>query len=127
MEKSQMLNRLHQLEEDVDLLKAELEATSKQNKIMRVPLPRSYPQVLATVGDHLRKWRLDLGLLQREVAERLGVDHCTVTNWELNRTKPALRFLPGSINLLGFDPSAPGASLGERLKAWRHRAGVPQD
>jgi transcriptional regulator with XRE-family HTH domain len=91
------------------------------------PLPRSYPEVLATIGDHLRKRRLDLGLLQREVAARLGVDETTVTNWELNRTKPGLRFLPGIINLLGFDPSAPGASLGERLKAWRHRAGVPQD
>jgi transcriptional regulator with XRE-family HTH domain len=91
------------------------------------PLPRAYPRALSTIGDHLRKRRLDLGLLQREVAERLGVDHCTVTNWELNRTKPALRFLPGIINLLGFDPSAPSASLGERLKAWRHRAGLPQD
>jgi transcriptional regulator with XRE-family HTH domain len=71
--------------------------------------------------------RLDLGLLQREVAQRLGVVPGTLTNWELNRTKPTLRFLPGIINLLGSDPSAPGASLGERLKAWRHRAGVPQD
>jgi transcriptional regulator with XRE-family HTH domain len=91
------------------------------------PLPRSYPQVLVTLGDHLRKRRLDLGLLQREVATQVRVDTGTVTNWELNRTKPALRFLPGILNLLGFDPSAPGASLGERLKAWRHRAGVPQD
>ena len=65
--------------------------------------------------------------LQQEVATQVGVDSATVTNWELNRTKPVLRFLPGIINLLGFDPSAPGASLGERLKAWRHRAGVPQD
>jgi DNA-binding XRE family transcriptional regulator len=71
----------------------------------------------------LRRRRLELGLLQREVAERLGADHSTITNWEPNRTKPALRFLPRIINLLGFDPSAPGASLGERVKAWRHRAG----
>jgi DNA-binding XRE family transcriptional regulator len=91
------------------------------------PLPPAYPSELRTIGDHLRRRRLDLGLLQREVAERLGVVPGTLTNWELNRTKPALRFLPGIINLLGFDPSAPGASLGERLKAWRHRAGVPQD
>ena len=83
--------------------------------------------IAATIGDHLRKRRLDLGLLQREVTTQVGVDTATVTNWELNRTKPALRFLPGIINLLGFDPPAPGASLGERLKAWRHRAGVPQD
>ena len=68
------------------------------------PLSRSYPQVIATIGDHLRKRRLDLGLLQREVAEQLGVDKSTVTNWELNRTTPTLRFSPRIIGLLGFDP-----------------------
>jgi transcriptional regulator with XRE-family HTH domain len=89
------------------------------------PLPRFYPQVLTTIGDHLRKRRLDLCLLQREVAERLGVNPCTVTNWELSRTAPALRFLPGILALIGFDPSSPsGASLGERLKAYRRHAGI---
>jgi len=70
------------------------------------PLPRSYPQVLTTIGDHLRKRRLDLGLLQREVAERLGVDKTTITNWELNRTTPALRFLPPIIALASI-PALP--------------------
>lgn len=84
------------------------------------PLARCYPQVRATIGDHLRKRRLDLGLLQREVAE-------TITNWELNQTKPALQFLPGIIGLLGFDPTPPSASHGERLKAARRRAGLSQE
>ena len=48
------------------------------------PLPPAYPQVLLTIGDHLRKRRLDLGLLQRKLAA--GVNESTVTNWELNRT-----------------------------------------
>src|SRR6266511_2668936 len=52
----------------------------------RKPLPRAYPGSVRTLGDHLCRRRLDLGLLQREVAERLGADECTVTNWELNRT-----------------------------------------
>jgi transcriptional regulator with XRE-family HTH domain len=92
-----------------------------------IPCPVPIPKSLQTIGDHLRQRGLDLGLRQPEVAERLGVDPSTVTNWELSRTAPARRFLPGIINLLGLDPSAPGASLGECLKAWRHRAGVPQD
>jgi transcriptional regulator with XRE-family HTH domain len=65
-------------------------------------------QALRTIGDHLRKRRLGLGLLQREFAERLGVTESTVTNWELNRTTPALRFLPAIIALLGFDPRPAG-------------------
>ena len=55
--------------------------------------PRSYayPKELNTLGDHLRKRRLDLGLLQREVAERVGVDETTILNWEKNRTRPSAK------------------------------------
>jgi len=91
------------------------------------PLPRGYPGTLGTLGDHLRRRRLDLGLLQREVAERLGVAPGTVTNWELNRTSPALSSLPGIICLLGYNPTPPAASLGERLKVVRRQAGLSQE
>jgi transcriptional regulator with XRE-family HTH domain len=83
--------------------------------------------VLATIGDHLCKRRLDLGLLQRQVAELLGADQCTVTNWELNRTKPVLRFLPGIIRVLGYTPWTAGPSLGERLLAYRRDRGLSQE
>jgi transcriptional regulator with XRE-family HTH domain len=88
------------------------------------PFPPPYPQVLTTVGDHLRKRRLDLGLLQRELADRLGVNETTVTNWELNRTTPALRFLPAIIALLGFDPRPVGTTLGEQLVTCRTTRGL---
>ena len=90
------------------------------------PLPKAYPRALCTIGDHLRRRRLDLGLLQRQAADRLGVDEATVTNWELKRTKPALRFLPGTVRFLGYAPWAAGASLGERLLAYRRERGLPQ-
>jgi transcriptional regulator with XRE-family HTH domain len=82
--------------------------------------------VLATIGDHLRKRRLDLGLLQREAAERIGVDHCTITNWELNRTKPALRFLTRILRFLDYIPFAQGRSLPERLRVSRRTLGLSQ-
>jgi transcriptional regulator with XRE-family HTH domain len=82
--------------------------------------------VLATIGDHLRKRRLDLGLVQREAAERLGVDHCTITNWELNRAKPALRFLPRILRFLGDIPFPPGRSLPERLRVRRRNLELSQ-
>jgi hypothetical protein len=44
------------------------------------PSPLPYPHQLNTLGDHLRTWRLDLGLLQKELAEKLGVDEMTVCN-----------------------------------------------
>ncbi len=90
------------------------------------PLPRAYPQVLATIGDHLLKRRLDLGLLQREVAERLGADTCSVTNWELNRTSPALKFIPALVRFLGYLPFPAGDTLAEQLVAYRTARGLSQ-
>lgn len=80
-----------------------------------------------TIGDHLRKRRLDLGLLQRDLADRLGVTESTVTNWELNRTEPELRFLPGIFSLLGFDPRPVGATLAEQLVTFRTAQGLSQE
>lgn len=90
------------------------------------PLPRGYPRALCTIGDHLRRRRLDSGLLQREVAERIGADESTVTNWELNRTKPALRFLPAIVRFLGYTPWTADGSIGERLLAYRRERGLSQ-
>src|SRR5258706_15899357 len=47
-----------------------------------------YPTTLRHVGDHLRRRRLELGLLQTEVASQLGVDRCTYALWEILRTRP---------------------------------------
>jgi DNA-binding XRE family transcriptional regulator len=56
------------------------------------PPPAEYPRELRTLGNHLRKRRLDLGLLQREVAEQLGVDETTIYNWESGRHAPSAQF-----------------------------------
>jgi transcriptional regulator with XRE-family HTH domain len=68
-----------------------------------------------------------LGLLQREVAERIGADPCSVTNWERGRTKPALWFLPGIVRFLGYVPWTAGGSIGERLLAYRRDRGLSQE
>jgi transcriptional regulator with XRE-family HTH domain len=52
----------------------------------------------------MRKRRLDLGLLQREVALRIGVDVTSVNNWERGRASPNLRAIPAVIRFLGYTP-----------------------
>jgi len=91
------------------------------------PLPSAYPRELNTLGDHLLKRRLDLGLLQREVADRLRVNAITVSNWETNRTSPQLRFIPRIIAFLGYSPYCPQpAPPGNRIRAQRRSLGLSQ-
>jgi len=91
-----------------------------------MPPPRGYPQALATLGDHLRKARLDRGLLQEEVARELGVSLGTVVNWEQNHTAVATRFMPQVVAFLGGDPLPADGQLGERIRALRERQGLSQ-
>ena len=59
----------------------------------------------------MRKHRLDLQLLQKQVADQIGVDELTVTNWERNATVPAIRHIPAIIRFLGYDPLPSSNSL----------------
>ena len=90
------------------------------------PKDFAYPTEFRTLGDHLRKRRLDLGLLQREVAERLRGTVCSVRNWERNEAKPEVRFLPLINEFLGYEPEGSAASFPEALRASRRAVGLSQ-
>ena len=93
----------------------------------RKPPPDGYPRALRTLGDHLRRRRLDLGLLQREVAEKLGVTKDSIHNWETNRKSPQLRFVPRIIEFLGYVPyDTQSEALGKRIVVRRRRLGLTQ-
>jgi transcriptional regulator with XRE-family HTH domain len=80
------------------------------------------------LGDHLRKKRLDLKFLQKEVAQILGSDTTTVNNWEKNRTSPSLPFLPRIIAFLGYVPLAIlPENMGERIVVYRRLSGLSQE
>jgi transcriptional regulator with XRE-family HTH domain len=88
------------------------------------PLPKAYPCPLCTIGDHIRKRRLDLGLLQKEAAKQLGVSKATIMNWERNHRAPAFWNVPAVIRFLGYAPFPLGESLPERLRAYRKIHGL---
>jgi len=91
------------------------------------PLSGAYPKELRTLGDHIRKRRLDLALFQRDVADRLGANEASVWNWEKNRSSPALRFVPRIIEFLGYTPDdTKPESLGQRIVAFRRLRGLTQ-
>lgn len=66
------------------------------------------------------------GLLQKEVAERIGVDETSVYNWESNRVQPAARLIPRIIQFLGYCPYTPVLSVAEWLKPVRQTVGYSQ-
>ena len=89
------------------------------------PLSKAYPRELKTIGDHLRKKRLDLKLLQKDVAKIIGCDECSVWNWENNYSKPVLKFIPKIIDFLGYVPyDVSKLTLGERIKIIRQSYGM---
>jgi DNA-binding XRE family transcriptional regulator len=84
---------------------------SEPDQPMRLVLPQSYstgrenriPVAPRTVGDHILKRRLALKMLQRDVAEQLGVDKTSIFNWEANTSAPEIRYMPVIIDFLGYN------------------------
>ena len=56
-----------------------------------------YPVNPKTIGEHMRKKRMDSRLMQSEVANIIGVSEESIWNWEHGRTKPSKKNL-GIIN-----------------------------
>jgi DNA-binding XRE family transcriptional regulator len=90
------------------------------------PRPSQYPKQINSLGDHIRTRRLDLNLLQEQVADQIGVHEQTISGWERNATVPEVRYMPAIIQFLGFDPLPPAKSLPNRLAAARRALGLSQ-
>jgi DNA-binding XRE family transcriptional regulator len=68
-----------------------------------------------------------LGLMQKEVAERLGVDAASIGNWESNEVQPMVRCLPGIIAFLGHNPLPEADDLIGKFKRVRCSLGLTQE
>jgi len=107
---------------------------SQPDQPMPVVLPQSYsavrviriPTQLNTLGDHIRKRRLGLKMLQRDVGKQLGVDKTSVFNWEGNRSSPEIRYIPAIIQFLGYNPLPAGKTVAEQLVRQRSSLGLSQ-
>jgi DNA-binding XRE family transcriptional regulator len=70
------------------------------------PTSEAYHKELKTLGDHIRKRRLDLTLLQKDVAKIIGETEATIYNWENNQSEPSLVFVPRIIEFIGYAPTS---------------------
>jgi transcriptional regulator with XRE-family HTH domain len=94
---------------------------------LKADRPKPYPKELNTLGDHLKKKRLDLGLLRKEAAQIIGVNPTTIRNWEINRFAPKIRYIPRIIDFLGHYPYRPSQSFPDWLRRCRTVAGFSQE
>jgi len=90
------------------------------------PKSLKYPKKLRSIGDHIRKRRLDLHLLQRDAAEQIGVSAATIYNWERNLTSLQIHDIPAVIRFLGYDPLPSGETAGAKLVRARRVLGLTQ-
>jgi DNA-binding transcriptional regulator YiaG len=99
----------------------------------------SYPVKINSLGDLIRKTRMDLGLQIKDLAKILKVEEDTIINWEYRRKQPQLHLLKSVVTFLkpNINGSMPEAdfwnicfeknpsypkrinSFGERLRATR--------
>ena len=85
---------------------------------------KDYSENPKTLGQHLKKRRKELGLLQREAANQMGIGIDTFRNWERGKTEPVASQFPPVVAFLGYDPTPASSTLAARLQAKRRTLGV---
>ena len=63
----------------------------------------AYPENPRTLGETVRKARIDKGLVIKELARLVGADEMTVANWELRNRRPIKRFQQPLRDTLGIE------------------------
>lgn len=83
-----------------------------------------YPEAPTTLGEHLRKRRLDLRQTQEQSAKWFGISVTTYNNWEANRVTPGISKSPKITGYLGYDPHPAPKSFSESVRALRRHFGM---
>jgi len=93
--------------------------------VQTLPKPKpGNPLELVSIGDHIRKRRMDLGLTRKAAAEALNVDQLSLKNWEEQRTQAEVRFYPAIIGFLGYNPLPESQTFGEAVRLERETRGL---
>ncbi|CAC9542531.1 hypothetical protein [uncultured Gammaproteobacteria bacterium] len=86
------------------------------------------PKKLITLGDHIKKKRLEENLFQKDIGKVIGTDNFTIVNWEKNSTKniPA-KYYPKIMEFLTYCPfEKPPTTFAEKIKLHRLHQGLNQ-
>ncbi|MEO7213277.1 helix-turn-helix transcriptional regulator [Mucilaginibacter sp.] len=73
-------------------------------KVLKKPNIPQYAATPCTLGEHIRKARIERGLLQREISALLKVSEDSVTGWENGRSEPQVKHYPRILEFLRYYP-----------------------
>ena len=75
---------------------------------------RRYPVTPKTLGEHLRKKRIDMHLSMAQLARNLGlgITETAIEKWEKNQNRPTHDHRELIVGFLGFDPASTNSTGG---------------
>lgn len=88
---------------------------------------KGYPANPKTIGEAIRKRRLDLELRQIDVAKIIGCNELTVVNWERGHRTPRIEHMANIVQFLGHNPLPGGGTIAEKILAHRKSNGLTQE
>ena len=81
-----------------------------------------------TIGEKIRNRRLELRLLQKDVADIIGICEYTDTYWENDRAEPQIKHHLKLIKFLGYVPfEIDTNTTGGKIKMYRFLKGLSQE
>jgi DNA-binding transcriptional regulator YiaG len=101
---------------------------SRYEKSTPKPRPDGYPADPQTIGEHLKRRRMDLGLFQAQVARQLKVSEDCLCYWENGRNEPRLYQYPVIFAFLGYYPfDHETITLGGKIKRYKYEHGLSNE
>ncbi|SOD17643.1 helix-turn-helix domain-containing protein [Pedobacter xixiisoli] len=91
------------------------------------PFAQSYPKEPQSIGEHIKKRRFDLNLMQSDIAATFGVSIATIHLWETNRAEPMVKYYAKISDFLQFDLfKVDDSTFSGRVKSYRYKNGLTQ-
>jgi len=98
---------------------------SRYEKTVAKPKPLNYPHEPRTLGEHIKRKRIDRRMSQAAVAQQLEVSEDCVCYWEQNRNHPRLYQYPAIIAFLGYYPfDHETESFGGKVRKYKYEHGL---
>jgi DNA-binding XRE family transcriptional regulator len=92
---------------------------------IKKPFGKDYPLEPKTLGDVIRRKRIEKNLLQKDVAKIIVVTEESIYNWENNHSKPQVKFYPAIKKFINEEvEQINSGSLSEQIKLYRIQKGL---